>query len=114
MVFFDWIDALQILIMTRNGKQMAREITATCKFSLALLFVLCSAPVTAELNLSEPRIDIHDYSSSEKVFVYHDGKSVLPGEITKIVAGVFKTGRTVPEHAAGGNFRLINWKINVK
>jgi hypothetical protein len=76
--------------------------------------VLCSSPVTAELNLSQSRIDIHDYSRSEKVFVYHDGKSVLPGEIIKIGACVLNTGQAVPEHAAGGNFRLINWQINVK
>lgn len=67
----------------------------------ALVGVLLLPSVFAQLSLSPREIVVKDFSHSQKVFVTHDEKPVLPGEITSIVSGIFKTGNQVPEKAKG-------------
>lgn len=72
------------------------------KYCLCVLVgVLLLQSVFAQMSLSPREIDVKDFSHSQKVFVTHDGKPVLPGEITRIVSGVLKTGNAVPEKAKG-------------
>ena len=68
---------------------------------LTLISVFFSSLVFAQMTLSPREIEFKDVSQSQKVFVTYDGKPVLPGEITKIVSGVHKSGNQVPETAAG-------------
>jgi hypothetical protein len=71
-------------------------------FQVFVASVLLSTQVFAELRLDPEKIEMKDVNRSEKVFVFHDGKSVLPSEITKITTGVFKFRDDVPESARGG------------
>ena len=70
-------------------------------FLAALVGVLFSTVVFANLTLSPTEIDVKDISQSKKVFIKHDGQPVLSGEITKIVSGVYKYGNAVPKSAPG-------------
>lgn len=69
------------------------------------LAVICSIAfsisVFAEVDLSPLEIEFADFSKPGQVRVTQDGKPVLPGEIMKIVSGVFKYRDDVPENATG-------------
>lgn len=67
----------------------------------ALICILFSSSVFPQVILSPPEIDVKNLSESEKIFVTHDGKPILPTEITKIVIGVYKTGKEVFDPASG-------------
>ena len=76
---------------------MVRSVCLLC----ALVVVVLSTPLLAQLSLSPHEIDVNDVGQSETVRITYDGKPVLPGEIIKIASGVTKTGNAVPEKTAG-------------
>jgi hypothetical protein len=55
----------------------------------------------ADVTLSPKTIELSYFSESQKLQVLNNGKPVLPAEISKIAAGVFKTGDAVPKKVAG-------------
>jgi len=67
----------------------------------ALVAVLSSSQLSAQLSLSPTEIDVNDAEQSKKILITYEGKPVLPNEIKKIVSGVTKTGDAVPETASG-------------
>ncbi len=71
------------------------------RYFLASICVIFTSSVFAELTLSPASVELKNPTDSAKVSVQHDGKPVLPGEITKVVAGVLKTGEAVPDTARG-------------
>ena len=71
------------------------------------VIVLCAGlllpmSLLAEVELSPKNFELSFFSDSQQLVVLNNGKPVLPGDIKKIVAGVFKTGNAVPKKAAGG------------
>ena len=70
-------------------------------YLVALAVVVLSTPLLAQLRLSPSEIDVSDVEQSENVRISYDGRPVLPGEIIKIVSGVTKSGKALPENAAG-------------
>ena len=64
-------------------------------------FILCaglffSMSLLADVTLSPKNFELSYFSDTQKLVVLHNGKPILPGDIKKIVAGVFKTGNAVP------------------
>ena len=101
----------------RRGLNVKECKTVLSGYFLLLAGLLFSLPVVADLTLSPVEIDVKSSSEPAKVYVLNDGKPVLPAEITKIVAGVFKTGRAVPEEKRGGthfsNYSyMFSFKVN--
>ena len=73
------------------------------KHLLAVLVgVLFSSSVVSQITLSPQELELKDTAQAEKVFITHDGKPVLPAEITKIVTGVFKFRDDVPRDDRDG------------
>lgn len=73
-------------------------------------FILCaglffSMSLLADVTLSPENFELSYFSDTQKLVVLHNGKPILPGDIKKIVAGVFKTGNAVPKkNTAGTHF----------
>jgi hypothetical protein len=59
-------------------------------FLVALLGALFSSLAFAELTLSPNEIEFKDVTQTKKVLITHDDKPVMPGEITRMISGVYK------------------------
>ena len=86
----------------RQRRKFTGRIPGKSKFFLTISGMLFPFTIIADLTLTPAELDLKNYSEPVKVLVMSDGRPVLPVEITKIVAGVFKTGNAVPEQARGG------------
>ena len=68
---------------------------------ITILGILISTSVLAQVTLSPREIDVKNFSQSQKIFVTRDGKALSPGEIIKVVSGVYKTGNEVFDSSSG-------------